>query len=117
MRNHKSKVIFSRLLRRFQTRAESVLWYHLRNRKLHGQKFRRQYVVDDFFIVDFYCAKKRLVIEVDGMIHQKPKVRRRDIAREQALRKSGYRILRFSNKDVIQNIDRVLEEIGVELNR
>jgi len=57
------------------------------------------------------------VIEVDGMIHQKPKVRRRDIAREQALRKSGYRILRFSNKDVIQNIDRVLEEIGVELNR
>ncbi len=98
----------ARVLRQRMTPAESALWQRLRNRRLHGLKFRRQHPIGRA-IVDFYCAEKRLVIEVDGGIHETQ--REHDAAREAYLRERGYRVLRFHNHDVLENIEVVLERI------
>ena len=90
------------------TPAEQILWKHLRGRRLHGLKFRRQHPLGRF-IADFYCAEHRLVIELDGDIHRDQQ--EYDEARTDTLRNYGYRVLRFSNEAVFQRLDKVLEAI------
>ena len=97
----------ARELRQPQTPAESKLWARLRNSQL-GFKFRRQHPIDRF-IADFYCAACRLVVEVDGDSHARQV--EYDAARTEWLSERGYRVIRFANRDVYQNLDAVLEAI------
>jgi len=101
----------ARELRQRMTPAETALWARLRKRQLAGLKFRRQHPIERF-IVDFYCPSARLIVEVDGKIHDYQK--RQDAARDAFLTQRGYRILRFRNESVLQNIEKVLDEIKDE---
>jgi very-short-patch-repair endonuclease len=92
------------------TEAETLLWQRLKNRKLNGLKFRRQHPLH-LYIADFYCHEKRLVIEIDGGIHNRKHVQEHDENRSAELDRLGITIIRFTNEQVIQNIDKVLEEI------
>jgi isoleucyl-tRNA synthetase len=104
----------SKELRKFSTQAESFLWDSLRNKQLEGYKFRRQHVVDQF-IADFICLPKKLIIEVDGSIHTSAENQISDTERSERLKTLGYRILRFSNDEVLTNIENVLKKIHTEL--
>jgi very-short-patch-repair endonuclease len=99
----------AREMRHSPTLAENKLWERLRNRRLNGLKFRRQHAIDRF-IVDFYCAEARLVIEVDGEIHQYTQAE--DALRTEFLESLGLRVIRFENGDVLTQIDGVVEAIG-----
>jgi len=104
----------ARRLRRQQTDAERLLWFRLRDRRLGGWKFRRQFPIDRY-VVDFFCADAHLVIELDGGHHA---VRTdADAARTKMLETMGYLVLRFWNNDVMRNIDGVLKEILTGLGR
>ena len=95
-------------LRKEQTQAEEVLWQKLRNRKLNGHKFCRQVPIGPF-IVDFCCREKKLVIEVDGLVHKKQQ--EYDNEREKILIATGYSIVRFTNGEVFNDLPSVLERI------
>jgi very-short-patch-repair endonuclease len=97
---------FARTLRRNATEAETKLWQFLRNRRLGGLKFRRQATIG-YHVVDFLCAEKRLVVELDGGQHTPE----RDAARTARLEGAGYRVTRFWNNDALGNTDAVLEAI------
>jgi len=101
---------FARILRRKQSQAEKLLWSKLRNRQLDGVKFRRQQPIGKY-IVDFVSFDKRLIIEIDGGQHGEDAIKARDNARERTLTSSGYRLLRFWNNEVLQNIEGVVEKI------
>ena len=107
-RVHPSIRARARELRQPQTPAEQRLWSRLRNRQLGGIKFRRQHPIDRF-IVDFYCAACRLVIEIDGDSHADQV--EYDQARTEWLEARGYRVIRFTNRDVQARLDAVLEAI------
>jgi len=95
-------------LRRQSTDVERKIWYYLRDRRFEEIKFRRQYPVGKY-IVDFVCVEKKLIIEFDGSQHAwNPK---RDKIRDEWLNSQGYRILRFWNNDVTENVNGVLETI------
>jgi very-short-patch-repair endonuclease len=90
------------------TEAENLLWQRLRRHHIHGLSFRRQHSIGQF-IVDFYCAKARLVIEVDGLIHQYQG--EEDSIRQKYLESYDLKVLRFSNDIVLNNIDEVVKQI------
>jgi very-short-patch-repair endonuclease len=90
------------------TPAESRLWHRLRNHGLSDLKFRRQHSIERF-IVDFYCADPALIIEVDGPIHDYTP--EEDAIRQEFLESLGYRVIRFTNDDVLHNLDVVLRKI------
>jgi len=98
----------ARRLRQEPTRAEVCLWQALRRRQLAGLKFRFQYPVGRF-IADFCCPSLKLIIEIDGGIHDRQKPY--DEARTQQLQAFGYRVLRFSNEEVLTNQPNVLTQI------
>ena len=98
----------SRHLRRTATIAEQRLWNRVRSRALCGMKFVRQEPIGPF-IVDLVCREQRLIVEIDGGQHA---TRERDAVRDQWLRDHRYRVLRFWNNDVMQNINGVLETIA-----
>ena len=100
----------ARFLKKVQTEAEAALWQRIRSKKLNGFKFRRQHPVA-YYIVDFYCHECRLVIEVDGKIHEKKDNSDYDRIRTQDLMGLSTTVIRFTNEQVLQNIDLVLEEI------
>jgi very-short-patch-repair endonuclease len=95
-------------LRKQATPAEKILWEQLRNRQLHGLKFRRQHPIGNF-IVDFYCPAQRLVVEIDGDLHRYQETE--DQARKDLLEEKGYRVIRFWNSEVEENLERVLKII------
>lgn len=101
----------ARELRRRQTPAEEVLWRRLRGQRLAGCKFRRQHPVGHF-IVDFCCPTRRLAVEIDGDSHAHQA--EYDAARTEWLNQCGYRVMRFSNADVYERLEAVLEAILVE---
>ena len=101
----------ARELRRAATPAEQKLWRQLRNRQLHGLKFRRQAALGPF-IADFYCHECQLVIELDGQHHAEPEQQRYDAARSEWLESQGLRVVRFSNREVEENLAGVLDSIG-----
>jgi len=98
----------ARLLRANSTKAEQLLWRHLRARRLAGYSFRRQEPVGPY-IADFVCLKRRLVIEVDGTSHSSKQ--EYDQIRTSYLRCMGYRVLRFSNDRVLFETSAVLRSI------
>ena len=104
----------ARHLRRNQTDAEWTLWIRLRDRRLGGWKFRRQFPIDRF-TVDFFCADAHLIIELDGGQHAVRSIA--DAQRTRILEAMGYLVLRYWNNDVMQNIDGVLEDIHAALER
>ena len=97
----------ARKMRKEPTPAEEQLWQLLR-KKPFGMRARRQHPIERF-VVDYFIPQARLVIELDGEIHQKQKTE--DQARESFLKENGYRVIRFSNQDVLQNCQQVLESI------
>lgn len=104
-----AKLERARELRREMTPAETILWQELRGNKL-GVHFRRQQVIKGF-IVDFYCHKAALVIEVDGAIHDDDAQKEYDIKREQVLNALGLRVVRFRNDEIEKNLLYVVEKI------
>ena len=98
----------AREMRRSLTPSESLLWQSLRRRRLGGFRFRCQHPVGPF-VLDFYCPACRLVVEVDGPVHEAEK--EQDQARTQQLNAYGYRVLRFHNEEVFNSMDAVLERI------
>lgn len=97
-------------LRSRMTPAEIILWDKVRNKQILGLRFRRQHPISQF-IVDFYCHQARLVIEIDGDIHQLPEVKERDDGRTFELEKFGLKVIRFKNDEVINNLPKVIYEI------
>ena len=104
------KTNISRMLRKGATDAENRLWYYLKATQLEGVKFRRQEPIGNY-IVDFVAFEKRLVIEIDGGQHAEEDEKERDIRRDEWLRSQGFRVLRFWNNEVLQNLAGVLETI------
>lgn len=99
-----------RKLRNNLTPPEVVLWAHIKNTQLSGLRFRRQYGIGRY-VVDFYCPKKRLVIEIDGSYHTRPEVREYDRIRQRFIESFNICVLRFSSGDIFDNIDGVLKRI------
>jgi very-short-patch-repair endonuclease len=101
---------YGRDLRKSQTNAEDLLWQNLRNRKLEGLKFRRQHPLHKF-IADFYCHEKKLVIEVDGDVHNSSEAKESDEGRTFELKELGIIVIRFRNEEVLKNMSLVLKKI------
>jgi len=97
-------------LRKNGTPAEAFLWQQLSGKKLEGRKFRRQHSID-YYIVDFYCASEKLIIELDGEVHNNPIAEEYDEKRSEHLEKLGFTIIRFENKMVFDHLPSVLMEI------
>lgn len=102
----------ARLMRHEPTPAENALWQRLRNRKVANTKFRRQHAIGRY-IVDFYAASANLIIEVDGPIHDS--TQEQDAIRQEWLESQGLRVIRFTNEQVLQNIETVLTTIEATL--
>ena len=100
----------ARYLRKNMTPQERKLWNILRNRQFHGYRFLRQYIIDEY-IVDFICCEKNLIIEIDGGQHNEDKNIIYDIKRTKFLEEKGYKIVRFWNNEVDDNIDGVYENL------
>jgi len=98
----------AKILRKNSTKAETLLWSKLRSKQLEGIKFRRQQPIGNY-IVDFVSFERQIIIEVDGGQHANKK--KEDQRRDQILTKDGFKVLRFWNNNVLENIDAVLEII------
>ena len=96
--------------RRELTAAENVLWQELRRKQVGGFHFRRQVPIGPF-IADFACVKEKLVIEVDGIGHAEPDEIARDAKRTAYLENLGWRVIRFMNVEIFDEIDAVVESI------
>ena len=103
-----------RELRKNSTKAESILWDKLRDRRLLGYKFRRQYSVKHF-VLDLYCPKFKLAIEVDGKSHDSEEAKKYDKLRQEYIETLGIRFIRIKNEDVISDIENVLESIKINI--
>lgn len=95
--------------KKFPTEAESLLWESLKGKSL-GAKFRRQHCIGDY-IVDFVCLGSLLIVEVDGEYHNTEEQKREDKIRTNALNKLGFRVIRFTNEEVMTDLEYVLEII------
>ena len=106
--------VHAKKMRNQPTEAEKLIWDVLSAKKLDGFKFRRQHVIGSF-IADFICLKKSLIIEIDGLIHQLPENKSSDEERTAWLNKQGYRVVRFTNDEILGDLDFVLEKLRAEL--
>lgn len=104
----------SRTLRKKMTDTETLLWSKIRGKQLKGYQFYRQMIIGDY-IADFYCPKSKLVIEVDGGQHYSAEGREKDKKRDDYMTRVGIIVLRFSDREVFENLDAVLEKIWSEL--
>ena len=102
-------------LRNEMTPAEKKLWYYLKNKQLGGYKFRRQQGIGQY-IVDFYCPRLKLIIEVDGDTHFGEEMMKYDFERQRQIESLGIKFLRFTNLDIYENIESVLEEVIRDMN-
>jgi very-short-patch-repair endonuclease len=107
-----SPEIFKRAkdLKRGMTPAEKILWEELRGSKLDGHKFRRQHPIGKF-IADFYCHEKKLVVELDGGIHDDEDVKERDEGRTYELENFELQVIRFQNEEIFRDLSSVLNKI------
>lgn len=101
---------YSRELRKNMTDAERRLWSKLRLKQLEGYRFQRQRIIGEY-IVDFYCAGAKLIIEVDGGQHFTDEMAEADRKRDGYLRNQGLKVLRFTDTDVLKNTEGVVESI------
>ena len=104
----------ARQLREHSTDAEKLLWHHLRNRRLNGWKFRRQFPVGKY-IVDFVCQELKLIIEIDGGQHADQITY--DLERTRILNSKRYQVVRYWNNEVLGNLTGVLESLTLTLAR
>lgn len=103
----------AKLLRRNMTKAEEILWMFLRS-GINGIKFRRQHPISNY-IADFFCHKAKLIIEIDGGIHLQNEVQQLDKEKQASLERLGYTVLRFSNRNVIHEPEKVLVAISEKI--
>ena len=101
-------------LRNNMTGAEMMLWMHIRE-GINGFKVRRQHPIG-LYVADFYCHKARLIIELDGSIHNLKDIQIQDKDRQKDLERWGYHVIRFTNKEIQEGIDRVIDEIRKTIN-
>jgi very-short-patch-repair endonuclease len=97
-------------LRKSLTPAEAFLWNYLKARKFKGKRFTKQHSIGNY-IVDFYCAEEKLIIELDGQVHMNSLAQEYDEKRDSFLKSKGYKVLRFENKMVFENLSSVFMEI------
>jgi very-short-patch-repair endonuclease len=110
MQNRPTLAQFARQLRVKQTDCEHLLWQKLRARQIANLKFRRQYPCPPY-VLDFYCAELKLAIELDGGQHHESHGLIHDLRRTRCLNQKGIEVVRFSNLEVMQQMDDVLEQI------
>jgi very-short-patch-repair endonuclease len=96
------------------TDAEQLLWSKLRTKQLKGRQFYRQRIIGNY-IVDFYCPKANLIVELDGGQHYTDEGRKKDKIRDDYMMDQGYKILRFSDKEIFENLTGVIERIYGDL--
>jgi len=99
-----------RVLRRNPPSPEIIVWNTVRNRQIDGCKFKRQYSVGRF-VIDFFCPELKLAVEIDGDTHYKESEQEKDRHRQQYLEKLGIKFLRFTNQDINENLNGVVERI------
>lgn len=117
MSNYKTILNFAREMRKNPTDAEKLMWTNLRGKKLCGKKFNRQFIIEHsrilgfmrYYIADFHCHEEKLIIEIDGDIHLEQI--EYDKLRENTLKEMGIKIIRFKNKEVLNNISQVLQKL------
>ena len=105
----------SRNLRKNMTDAENLLWSKLKSKQMLGFQFYRQKTIGNY-IVDFYCPKSNLVIEIDGGEHYSEKKLKSDEVRDNYMEENELTVLRYSDLDVLQNLEIVLEDIFKNIN-
>ncbi len=110
----------ARELRQRQTEEEQMLWEAVRDRRFMGKKFLRQHPIlvdsngrETFFVADFYCASSKLIVEIDGKIHNHQQ--ERDRMRTAAINNRGLRVVRFRNEEVRRSLSSVLKRLSKEL--
>ena len=101
---------YSRKLRKNMTDVENLLWWKIRNKQLKGHQFYRQKIIGNY-IVDFYCPKAKIVIELDGGQHYTEEGKLKDAQRDKYLRDLGLEVLRFCDRDILDNLSGVVEKI------
>ena len=101
---------FRKELRNHLTPAEAFLWKYLKSKRFEGRRFTKQHSIGNF-IVDFYCPSEKMIIELDGNVHNNQIAEDYDKKRTLYLNSLGYKVLRFENKMVFDNLDSVLMEI------
>ena len=106
----------ARDLRLESTEVEKKLWYRLRNRQIQNAKFRRQHPIKGYYL-DFACEEAKLAIELDGAQHGEDAQQTHDHVRTRILEESGWRVLRFWNNEITENIEGVVESIALALTR
>ena len=99
-----------RLLRNQATEPEKLLWERLRKKQINGVRFRRQVSIGGY-VVDFYSPKNRLAIEIDGQSHNRDSAREYDTIREETITQLGIQFIRFTNDDVLNDMEYVLRKI------
>ena len=116
MHHQANGVIFGRAkqLRKDETPTEKKLWEYLKGKKMEGYKFRRQHPIGRF-ILDFYCHAKKLVVEIDGGYHQEQLQQWEDAERTQFLESLGLQVIRFTNKEIVEEVEIVLDKIRTTL--
>ena len=102
----------AKYLRENMTQAEKILWERLKNKQILGLRFKPQHPINQF-IVDFYCHRIRIVIELDGEIHDKKEIKEYDINREWEIENYNIEILRFKNYQILEEIEQVLNKINI----
>ena len=100
----------ARKLRNKSTKSEIKLWQYLKSKKMMGYDFHRQKPIDNF-IVDFFCNKLKLAIELDGYTHTFEEIAEKDASKQERLKELGITVLRFCDEDVMKNMDGVLQVI------
>ncbi len=106
----KNKTELRRRLRYRSTKPELLIWQKIRNRQLNNSKFRRQHSIGPF-VVDFYCPEKSLVLEIDGDSHATKRGREIDVERTAYIESQGYKIIRYHNKDVLENLEGIFDDL------
>lgn len=104
----------AKILRQRMTKAEEILWDELKGNKV-GRKFRRQmpFVFGAYkYVADFYCPQNKLIIELDGEVHEDLEIKDYDEFREDIFKEMGYEILRFKNEEITNSLDKVINKIS-----
>ena len=114
--NKKELITFRKTLRNNLTPAEATLWKHIKNKQIYNIQWRRQFSIGTY-ILDFYCPKAKLAIELDGKEHYTIVGDKYDYERDNFISSKGIKILRYENKEIWESIEQVIEEINKELQR
>lgn len=107
---------YARDLRRNMTDAERLLWSKVRRKQLKGFQFYRQRIIGNY-IADFYCPKANVTIEIDGGQHYNNEGLKADEVRDDYMKNQGFKVLRFSDRDVIENLNGVMERVYEVISR